>query len=68
MSFREEEGQNKKKSSFYFLGGWFGQFVFLLLHFATIPLNPDKKIFLKAPFFLYTQLPLTAWLSRAKGN
>lgn len=42
MSFRGEEGQHTK-GSLYFLAGCFGQFVFLLLHFATVSLNPDRQ-------------------------
>lgn len=56
--FQTEERQNRK-GSLYFLAGCFGEFVFLLQHFAAVSLNPDRQsnvsgTFLKSTFFLNT--------------
>lgn len=53
--FQREERQNRK-GSLYFLAGCFGEFVFLLQHFAAVSLNPDRQsnvsgTFLKSTFF-----------------
>lgn len=53
--FQREERQNRK-GSLYFLAGCFGEFVFLLQHFAAVSSNPDRQsnvsgTFLKSTFF-----------------
>lgn len=62
---RDEEGQDTK-GSLYFLAGCFGQFGFLLLHFTTVSLNPDR-VFRALPkgYFYNTAV---ARFSGAKGN